>query len=385
MRTLFRFSPTLFFLALTQSGCALLGGSVAGPRARAAERGGPIEYKGEDLAAVPAEQVVVYTMHHQQPLPDGISLDSKTRQQANHSTAAQFIADGGPEKLLVLLEGFPTADDPHRRIGVLSTRSVPGQDERALAARFAAEAGRHGANAIYVLPGRIDSTLALALHVSSASPSAHWPAAKELLEKEHAGFRDKDLRPSGAPLRRDLAQPEAIQIDARRGTCYAIAFALEPDATLSAHARRALAFAVTSPDYEIQHTDAHLTGDWPIDRRSGTHHLGCPQTGGAMTVDLQASFGSAMKDAKVHDLGSGPVLFQLYSHPITEAQLKERARKAKQAWDEARARSRAFNKEHCALCNGPLMLCGTKDPRSCDVWKDCLSRNYVHVDDCLGQ
>lgn len=325
--------------------------------------GAPIEYASmaPDSAAVPVAGVTIYRAPG--PFPDGVSF-----------------VPGGARRLvdrIALEPGYPSPAEPHVILGAVGVQ--PGDEPvDAAEARLAAEAGGHGANALIVFDRDYRAITALALRLSSAAPAAQ-PSAADLIAAAQvpAGYAA-----SGAPATRRLDAFEPLPLEGVRGTCYALTFALESDATLSAHARQALSLVYDSSDGDIRATNGSIGTNLPVTTRSHTAVIGCPQVAGPISVDLQATFGSAGDASRLHEFGSGAALFQLYTRTVTEAELQQQAATSQARWEEARRRSAEQNQRECAACAGILATCGTTNPADCSAYVQCLERRYVRLEQC---
>jgi hypothetical protein len=351
-----KLTVVLVLAALALAACVGAGG-VGGAG------GAAVEYASmaPDAAPIAATDVKVYRAPG--PFPDGVS----------------FVPGGGKRLVdrIALEPGYPDPADPHVVLGAVGVR--PGDENvDAAEARLAAEAGRHGANALIVFDRDYRAITALALRLSSAAPAAQ-PNAADLIASAQvpAGYAA-----AGAPATRRLEAFEPLSIEASRGTCYAFTFALESDATLSAHARQALGFVYDSPDGDIRATNGSIGTNLPVTTRSHTTIVGCPQVAGPISVDLQATFGSAGDSSRIHELGNGAALFQLYTSTVTEAELQQQAAESQARWEEARRRSAEQNQRDCAECAGALATCGTTPAADCTAYVHCLERRYVRVEQC---
>lgn len=326
--------------------------------------GAPIEYAStaEDRPAVAAAGVTIYQAPG--PFPDGVS----------------FVPGGGTKLIerIALQPGYPNPDDPHVILGAIGVR--PGDEPvEAAEARLVEEAGRHGANALIVFDRDYRAITAVALRLSSAA-SGPQPAAADLIA---AAEVPTGFELSGPPAIRRLDEFRTLRIDAVRGACYAVTVALDSDATLSSHARQALSLVYDSPDGDIRATNGSLGTNLPVTTRSQTRVIGCPQVAGPITVDLQATFGSAGDASRIHELGQGTALFQLYTRAISEAELQQQATESSARWEEARRRSAEQAQRECAECASVLVSCGMTPAASCTDYLNCLARHYVRLDDCL--
>ncbi|MBK9035628.1 MAG: hypothetical protein IPL61_30950 [Myxococcales bacterium] len=305
-----------------------------------------------DAPPVAADDVMVVARAEQ--LPDGLRWDP--------------AAGDRPGQRLVIDPGFPTADDPHRLLGAVAAKEGDARGRDALLAAARAEAGRHGANLIYLLDDRHDVVTALAVRVSAATSTERFPAAAELLK--HRPTALADYRPSGAPIAIDLAAGAPFTVAAKRGQCFALQLALEDDARLSP------ALSTLS----VTRTDARKVGAVNslaprLDRRQRTvaGPAGCQLVDGP--VELAVGPGRA--------LGSGRALVQVFVRTIDAAEVARRAAEEEAGFAEAAARERERAHADCAQCFPLLVRCGTPDqPSSCREYTSCLARRYVKVDQC---
>lgn len=275
---------------------------------------------------------------------------------------------GRPAERLAVDPGFPSAEDPHRLVGAVAAKEGDndrGRDRLLIAAR--AEAGRHGANAIFVLDARHDVVTALALHVSDATSTERFPSAAELLRRSPAQLDGYSADGPPAPV--DLAVPLPIASDARRGDCLAVQVALEPDARLSPGLP---GVSVTRTDARGIDAISQLSRGVQRRQRELAGPVGCQLVDGRVELRLGPGI-----------LGSGKAVVQVFRRRVSEAEIAALAAKEDASFAEARARSQARAHEHCAACFPYLAGCRRPDrPGACPSYDRCLSRRYVRAEQC---
>ena len=276
--------------------------------------------------------------------------------------------------------GYPTADEPHRKLAGLGVDLTQGHTREQALARLMEESGKLGANAIVVVEDKPVAIVVVALRLSSAAPPAPKPAA-ELLPEAAKGLKDAaKWKRTGKAYVADLAAFQPLEIKAKRGTCYAVAVAIDKDAAWSEHATKGI-------ELEYVSNDPYFGGyspSWPkvmkAPARSDGAGIGCPMADGPLQIDLRATWGSATNSDRLHDLGTGAIHFQLYTRSASKSELadiKKRGEDAKAAGKQA-ARDQA--RRGCAACAAKLLTC--VDPTDCPAYRTCLGANYVREDEC---
>lgn len=305
------------------------------------------------FSPMPAEAVRVYTPGD---FPDGFA----------------GVAGGGRMiERVALRPDYPTAEEPHRILGALGLEPTSRESIDDAVARLVAAAAEHGANALILLERSSGVVGGLALRLSDAHPV--WEDADALLANAEV---PEGYTRWGERQATTLEAFQPVEIQASRGNCYAITFALGADAALSEHARRGLRYSFGSGDPDIAQSSGSIAMDIPLDMRSHTRVIGCPQVDGAISIDLQAFFGASVSTDRVHELGTGPLFFQIYRRPLGRQELTQRAQESQRLRDEARARTQG----DCRLCAAALASCGRGG--RCRAYDDCLRRQHLRAADC---
>ena len=138
---------------------------------------------------------------------------------------------------------------------------------------------------------------------------------------------------------------EPLTVNVERGRCYRIVFRFGDDVTLSAKARRRLSTGVLVPGDKgtIMGSKIHGPG--------GVAPAGCPQTSGAAKIDLFPAGSEEWR--REHDLGQGTVSFEIWSKPVSDAELAAMA----QDTERQRQAARESEKQGCAQCRREKDLC----------------------------
>lgn len=356
-------------IPLASAGCALLQPGLqvnwtSSPR-----------YKPQ--AAASPERVKVYRLDEPSlRLPEGVLFNS---------TSPYLDSKIGME------EGYPTPDNPHVLVGKYDVRDAGRFSSTQIIDALVARAAQDGANAL-VVDFRKNNVEALGIRLSDAvPPKVTIKPAGALLDEEASHPREQGYETLLATEQRRLDAYQPLALDARRGTCYWLTFALAEDAAFSDHARRSLGFDFTSVDFDIDRhaglptieEQAPGTGQLTQSARSGSISIGCPQKSGRLSIDLQATAGSALSKERIHELGSGEIVFRIYTRPIGEEELAKRKQASEKSWTEAEKQRIEYNRRVCRKCANKLVLCGDVDPGSCEPYRDCISRNNGRLDFCL--
>ncbi|HEY5927969.1 MAG TPA: hypothetical protein VIV11_40060 [Kofleriaceae bacterium] len=213
----------------------------------------------------------------------------------------------------------------------------------------------------------------------SQSASAAYPAytspgfqqtQQDLDNLVAAEIEGKGYAAEGKPVQGTLERFAPLPLSLARGKCYKVVLRLDPNTQFSAHARQGVGFVFKGIDQYGQ-----VNGGPGIAGPGGVGSAGCPkQKAPSATFDLQATFGSALDASRIHDLGQGGYTVQLYSKPISDAELA-----AIQA-DENRqiARQEAFMQQECAACARKLDACNAD-------WRRGATRSMCERDysDCV--
>lgn len=320
-------------------------------------------------APVPASEVAVFNVRElEPPLPEGIRVRM------------------GPQvKLSERLEvdaSYPTPEDPHRMMGGVHVKRGGYVNEPDALSVLAEEAGRHGANALIVVEERFDYVTALTFRLSSAQPRLAWPTAAELINTE-VDYLD-GFSQEGGPVTRQLQAFQPVALNAKEGRCYGLIFALDTGAAFTRHARRGLGFAFTSPDGIIAKSEGMIGTDLPLSKRSHAKRIGCPRVDGPLEVDLQAQFGlyRGATPEQLHDLGTGPIVIQLYSRPDSAAARDSRDAERRRQMREAQPRNQNQARDACFACSNARSSCSGPDPAQCKPFTDCLATRATRVEEC---
>ncbi|MCB9548570.1 MAG: hypothetical protein H6706_22420 [Myxococcales bacterium] len=307
----------LALAAVALTGCGALLRPMLAPPATVEKK-----LLGTPRAAVPAPAVQVFSTP--QELPPGFFFQQ--RQQA-----------GQLQTKLWALPDWPTAAAPHQVIAAFGwTGGAYGE----LPDDVIAQAAALGATGVLRLPSM---PVAYAVWVSDAPAATAWPEPAALL----AEVREKspDFNTLGEKSEAPMASAAPLALPVKRGRCYAVAFALSPDAAWGDAALRMVTGQVESPDALIGNrslalAETYTTDDGfemkapyhgkPVRLRSGLLDVGCAWADGTVAVGLEAAGRSSA-------LGTGQVHFQVVSHATDEAALAQR----KAERDVAMARAQA--------------------------------------------
>ncbi|MEZ4473199.1 MAG: hypothetical protein R3F60_20920 [bacterium] len=290
--------------AFALSGCGALLRPVFAPPATVEKK-----LLGTPRAAVPVAGVRVFSTP--QELPPGFFFQQ--RQQA-----------GQLQTKLWALPDWPSAAAPHQVIAAFAwTGGAYGE----LPDDALSQAAAVGATGVLRLPSM---PVAHAVWISDAAAPMAWPEADELLTK--ARETATDFNTLGPKSEAPMAAAAPVELPVKRGRCYAVAFALAPDAAWGEAALRMISGQVRSSDALIGNrslgvAESYTTDDGfemkapyhgkPVRLRSGLLDVGCPWADGTVAVALEAAGRSA-------SLGTGQVHFQVLSHAIDEAGLAKR-------------------------------------------------------------
>jgi len=210
-------------------------------------------------------------------------------------------------------------------------------------------------------------------------PSAFDKSASdlnELVAKETDGFQIE-----GAAVSGDLEKFAPPAIPLKRGKCYLMVLRLGAGAAFSDHARKGVALLYHGVDgYDEINAGPGVGGPGAVAR------AGCPQKDAPnATFDVVATSMSASDKTRLHDLGTGSFTLQLYSKPVSDAELAKQAdNNAKQdaASEEA---NRKEKRARCAECRHDEDLCAARSETkfTCESdYDSCLFRGGVQRDAC---
>lgn len=312
------------------------------------------------LPVVPSESVTILYADQRKPLPAGLWIAAPQGRESPKSAL----------ELAVLDEGYPTAEDPHVKVGEVrwSSRTVLPLDK--VASLIAAEAGKHGANTVLMVSYRLDAAQrAVALRLSSAQP-AGFPAASELLKKAPASLKGYEL--AGPPSERGLEDFQPVVVEGKRGTCYGVHIALDSFANFTPSARSRLG-VTTSNAVALPGADQNTLANAALSVRDFATVLGCPAREGKLHIKL-----TAKKHAWL-GYGYGGMKLQVYTKPIALAELKKM-----EDLDAAKRRD-------CSSCEREIQQCRGNDPEHpgemlgldrCAPYVDCLKTRSRTLSDC---
>ncbi len=341
------------------------GGAGSGSAAAAAGSPGDLTFtavpSASSLPPVAADQVVILYADQRTPFPAGLSVPTS--------------ADAKPDGTLgfaILDDGYPTAAEPHAKLGELRWRSRSVLPPSKIAALLAEEAGKHGANAVLLISYRLDQTQkAVALHLSTASPTAYPPAA-ELLQK--APLQLTGYVPAGDVAERGLEDYTPVVVEAKRGTCYGVHVALDSLANLTPSARHTLGVTTSDSVHRpLPGADVHTQADAPLATRDFVSTLGCPVRNEKLYIKFAA------KKHAWNGYGRGTVKLQLYTKSIPTAELNQLDQT-----DHARYTD-------CTACLHEVQLCRGNDRAhpgdmlpldQCAPYTDCLRAHSRTLDEC---
>jgi hypothetical protein len=326
------------------------------------------------LPATTSDRVRVFDLSRSErgrDLPDGVELDDNTYQSRE----------------IRLTPDFPTAQEPHRRVGDLRIVEIGNiwihQKPDDWIEQLRAEAASHGANALVVLNGEH----AVALWLSSAAPPL--PSAEALVAE--AEGRLSGYQP-GAPQTVSLDRVEPLRFAGKKGTCYALVLALDAAASWSDRVRR---------DGLGEYTD-QKGGVWlsypegnpitlvkmraPVRPRSAAVELACVLTAGPVTVRLQYDLGAEDTSA----LGQGKATLVVLEKQVDAAGQK--------ALERREIATFMFNtipdhgdpvvaERDCVVCAGSVGDCRMRDVEACAPLQDCLIKrgHGTRVSYCLRE
>lgn len=231
---------------------------------------------------------------------------------------------------------------------------------------------------------RVTRSPDIAPRPSEEAETPQRPTAQALLSGLAAAAGRKQYAPAGSPKVRSLDHFEALRIHGRRGTCYAVGLALGSGAQWSAFAQRNIGWSSSGDPQTTLLVDLPRRG--PLkDVRSAFNEIGCPVRDSDIELDLWAFHGYAASRARVHDLGRGEVLVQLFTRPIALAEVDRleedrQAREAKLVGDSVR--------EACGQCQPAMGSCTEaalqNRPGPCEALIECLQGTDATVRQCLS-
>ncbi|MDC3953372.1 hypothetical protein [Polyangium jinanense] len=314
---------------------------------------------------------------------------------------------GTPEKRFTVAPGYPSEERPHRVLGTIRLKErvdVSGYNEEKLTAAWknealrarrekllAAEAARHGANALYLIFSSTDrfarmperKRTYLAVYLSPDPP--RYPDVETLLgrlELKKDGYHEVKRFTAKLEELPDRA-PETIQL--KRGHCYTLAIAFHPEPIDRPRGKvTSINFTYKVPNPEvfpgIPHNNAaaggfserrdgdksmfrslhHLDGIWS---RTGAGEIACPVY---RTQPAQLSFttfdGTMLKNPPKFEPGRGTSEFVVYERKLS---------------------AEKFNEAACIRCYDVARQCSYREPlASCAELGKCLQTTGVGLGVC---
>lgn len=258
------------------------------------------------------------------------------------------------DKKLLALPGYPSANLPHVIIGAITHQETGGMgtSERMLQA-YQAKAAEMGGNALF--SSSKNEHWAYVIRISNAYPSTENPSVDKLLAQAGADFGD--YQPDGEVKTIDLKAALPVEFKTRSSRCYAVALALEPDASLGEKGRRGLygssrsmdqlmfnhGFAAKEQFTSPEGLELSAPQDGPfVNMRSMSAFIGCSEKDSAVALELRGP-------GRAGDLGQGRIQVQLLSKKISSAELKTRLKDHQEAVARARAEAEAARQEELRL------------------------------------
>jgi hypothetical protein len=297
-----------------------------------------------DLPAVPIERVAVIDATTEElalRLPVGVSIG-----YGSHVSARRVIVEA-----------------PHVLVGQLTAGLSSSGSLDELRAALIAEAASHGATAVILTKMqdnrnidagfRGEAAAIVLAHQATARPAAELLA--ETVATLASGFQD-----AGEPIRRSLEHPEPFSLKVERGQCYAVAFALAPDARLDP--QRYPGFTVNTRVAIVPRTDAVFgaTEKAMALLRSYSSELGCPTAGGEVTLSFEQLEGPR-GSKEIEPIGRGEIEFHVYRRVYGDAELRSRVAE----------RANRLNRA-CRDCERTLDGCYRPRASLCEEYARCI-------------
>jgi hypothetical protein len=320
------------------------------------------------FAAVPEDSVAIHYLDTPGELPAGV-LPPPPKPRPRDTL-----------DYVVLEPSYPTPEAPHHKLGALRVHSNDVPDGKQLAAFLASEAGRHGANAIVITSYRLGAVhTAVALRLSDAAPRPFEPAETLLARapEQLAGYVPV------SDVTRDLARFEPLLIEGKRGTCYAIHFALHETAELDASVRGWLRIQNDHAGGagSMPLGDSEIGKDVPVGLRQHANVLGCPTS----DRSLRVRFMGGKRTGDGFSYGRGSLYVKIYSRPIDEAELDRLSKQVEQrvsAHERRVEEHRAAVLRDCNACQRELRHCPHLTEDRCEPYKRCLMVRARQTQDC---
>jgi len=205
---------------------------------------------------------------------------------------------------------------------------------------------------------------------SMGYPARHTPQELEqFLATQLAGYQPV----AGSQVQGRLEAPQAVSLQFERGRCYFMVLRLGPDAAYSERAQAGLSFI-----FQPAAGGATVNGGPGIHGPGGAGSGGCPQQGGPYAFSLEPIVGGA---SGALDLGQGSYSLELWSKPISDAELQALAADQAQQIAESdafraqqEAEENARNQQGCNTCNSRYQGCigAHMDRSQCDTdYRSC--------------
>ena len=266
-----------------------------------------------------------------------------------------FGRQAGSKVKLYAAPDYPSADQPNVVIAGMAAAPPAGSSgylrPKDVEEAFVAKAKELGANGLFIGTGT--GRVAYAVHVSPAAVVEKTATPAALLVKE--ARQRPGFHPDGKAVRHDMAAGEPVSLQARKGNCYLMVFALDTDAVLAPKAEMGILVdshsgdelmsnRSTMPKEEIADVDgfslsAPSNGRY-LHLRSGSLSLGCAWTGSQVSVTLRGWGRSP--------LGQGHYVTRIYRKHISHAELSRKKAANDRAVAQAEADAERYRREEAA-------------------------------------
>jgi len=312
---------------------------------------------------VPPSQVKVLDGHA--PLPDGL---------VRYETA-----DRRDE--IYVAPGFPTAAQPHLRIGRLAVQpsTVTYHMPDDWLERLVAEAAAHGANTVLVLAKGV----VVAVRLSSASPPR--APADELVSQ---GMTSLPKYRAASTMTIQLDHVAPIHLTARKGTCYAVVMALDARAEWSADVRDAgLAEALVATKGWLASAEpaTFVPPRTAIAPRSTASELTCALG----DTEMQLRFRTPRSSSALGSLGVGTARLVVLERTMSEDALAARTQTELMAYmfTGPSYSDAELGERDCVVCAGAMGACRMYQIQACEPLQDCLDArgHRTRVSYCLRE
>jgi hypothetical protein len=266
-------------------------------------------------------------------------------------------------------------DPPHELLGTVEFDMCYLRDALGEAR---AEAARRGANALFDPGDCKGRAWAVAL-----SDAASAPEAAALLAEQGTSVADYAVIAEEA---RSLAAFQPVAIDATRGRCYAVGYALAADASFTNAARRRLVTTIAGvvidgddlPDvggFTWGDASMSISLDAEGNTRAGFARAVCVSADRRLSISL----GRADDSAAVL-LGRGDVVVRVYARDIEEAELARRIADRKESNRAAAAEKAELQAQGCLICRQHRDVC--LHDNMCDEYIACLRAYEARPGNC---